>query len=123
MISLGCIGFLPMIENLLFTAWTYSIYLTLYEWLLLVYFVALPLIMWENYKHESTTHMYKDLTQFEMLGWLTMAVYYIFIIIYLLPAYIKFRSRGGIKGKGQGKTTLIEDPEAAKKKKDILEDL
>ena len=53
------------------------------------------------------------MTQYESLGWILIFAYYIFIIFYLVPAYVNFRSKGGIKGKGQGKTTLLEDPEAA----------
>ena len=55
-ISLAIIGFVPMIENLMFAAWTYSIYLTLREWLLITYMIALLVAMYENIKAEKERH-------------------------------------------------------------------
>ena len=102
-ISLAIIGFVPMIENLLFSAWVYSLYLTLREWLLLVYIITLPITMYFNIKSERQNHLYRQMNSYEVLGWLSLFAYYIFVVCYLIPVYIRFRTKGGIKGPGHKK--------------------
>ena len=51
-ISLAIVGFIPMIQNLFFAAWTYSIYLTLYEFSLIAYMFCLVYFAWKDYQWE-----------------------------------------------------------------------
>ena len=118
-VSLAIIGFIPMIENLLFAAWIYSVYLTLREWLLILYMIALIFTMYENFKRERQQHQFREMNSYEALGWLCLFSYYVFIICYLLPVYIKFRAKGGLKGNAKSRKNA--DAEAAQRKREIIE--
>ena len=99
-VSLAIIGFEPMVNNIIFTAWMYSLYLTLSECLTIAYLFGLVMTMYYNYQHEYVRHVYKDMNNLEILGWLALFSFYVFSLCTITPIYLRFRINGGRKGYG-----------------------
>mmetsp|Transcript_13308 Transcript_13308/g.22602 ORF Transcript_13308/g.22602 Transcript_13308/m.22602 type:complete len:187 (-) Transcript_13308:41-601(-) len=98
-VALAITGFSPMIVSLLLAVWSYSAYLTVREWtvLLYVFFLGLSsfLMVADNFEDKTTRYNENTLMPigfFLQVGMQVTGVYYIG------KAYFYFRKTGGIHG-------------------------
>ena len=97
-VSLCLIGFIPMMNEVMFICWSYAVYLCLREWEILLYMFALVMsIIYGVYNMVG-------LTSLSLLFYIINEIFFVFALYYTFRAYREFRYSGGIKGY-QGKKT------------------
>ena len=107
--SLALVGFPSMIINLMLASWSYSVYLTLNEWKVCLYFFFLM--------SSTFTGLVYGLEQkkdgMQKMGLIVNCCFYILNIWFIGKAYWDFRKTGGIKGLKP--TTNLAEERAMKK--------
>ena len=114
--SLVSIGFLQMLFELFFVAWTYSCFLTLHEWQIVIY---LLLLLFGIAHGVLNIFAFQDIS---LLFFILCFIFYSFAFYFVGSGYVHFRQAGGIHGtngklkkkKKSHKKQLIEDNENVK---------
>ena len=110
-VSLAFIGFKPMITNLFLATISYSIYLTLREWMIVFYlFLLLSCgivggIAWASDQESTST---AGLQSSQVLALITDLGITVLNFVMISRWYWRFRKSGGIKGVGQTENLLEE---------------
>ena len=107
--SLAFVGFPSMIINLILASWSYSVYLTLNEWKVLLYFLFLAAATLSGLIYGIEQK--KDGVQ--KMGLIVNCCFYCANIYFIGTAYWSFRKTGGIKGLKP--TTDLPEERAARK--------
>ena len=91
-VSLTAIGFYIMLSEIFFASWTYSCYLTLSEWQIILYLIALSFGILHGV---FTIFQYGEIS---LLFFIILLCFYGLSIMVISRRYRKFRSAGGIHG-------------------------
>jgi len=115
--SIVAIGFISMLQDIFYSCWTYSAFLTLKEWQVILYIVTL---FFGSCHGIFNLFMYSELN---LLFFILKLIYYVCALYFVARAYRNFRVTGGIHGKlGRQKPkpegeTPAEATDSGKKKK------
>ena len=99
--SLTTIGFVAMLQNIAFGFWSYSCFLTLKEWQVIIYIIGL----FFGIAHGIFSIF--QYSQLRLLFFILHLIYLSFALYFTVRAYKNFRVTGGIHGKlGRPKPNL-----------------
>ena len=93
--SFAVVGFTSMLLNLIMTAWTYSITLTLREKQMVFYLLVLVIGIAEG----VSTLLFEQLGNLQILGKMINVVIYTTVAYFVAKNYYFFRQDGGLHGK------------------------
>ena len=91
-VSLTVIGFLPMISELGLSTWSYSCFLTLREWQVIIYLLLLVVSVVNGIFNVF------DFSTVGLLFYIVNLIYLVFALYFCFFAYKSFRMTGGIHG-------------------------
>ena len=97
--SIAAVGFPSMIINLVLAAWSYSIYLTLVDWQLFVYFTLLVAATLTGFLYGLEQK--KD--DLQKIGLIVLCTLYVFNVYFIGQAYYSYNKTGGRGGKKPNK--------------------
>ena len=97
--SLAMVGFLPMIQDLCLACLGYSMYLTIREWVVMLY-LLLKLVfglglIWQDQSNMSYLEQTNTIMKF---GQIANATFHLLSVFFVGKAYYYFRKNGGIWG-------------------------
>ena len=100
-LSMSMIGFEAMITEILWGCWAYSVYLSLREMMIVIYWITLAMGL-----------MYKfmqlfDFSQLQLLFFILEQVFIGISLYYVGLGYLAYRKSGGVKGHSRGINAVI----------------
>ena len=100
MVALAITGFMQMIASLFLAAMSYSVYLTLREWSVILYILFCLFISVSSISNKLYYNQYSNGNENELapLGFFTQIGLQIMAAYYVSRAYYYFRKNGGIHG-------------------------
>lgn len=108
--SFAVVGFNSMLLNLIMSAWTYSITLTLRERQLVFYLLCLGIGTLEG----IYSLLWDSMGNLQILGKMVNVVIYIVISYFVIKNYYMFRQSGGLHGKAKDVTEKMLNSEGGK---------
>jgi len=95
---LALVGFKEMLENLWLSFWSYSVYLSLREWTIIIYLLLIIFVLYDRVYSKEGTYIAPTEPSYSILGHVIIVLGYCLNLWFTFKAYIWFRKYGGIKG-------------------------